>query len=109
MPVLGPVGETSTDLTDRLKEIEDASAGKLPSRISLGLAQSDLQQIDLRKAAAIAARRFDIPPDWLLKPVGLDTNGLQLYRDPITGGAITLSTARLLIAPYEARIVRQMV
>lgn len=94
----------------RLREIEQASGATLPTQLVMGLAQSDTRDEQLTRASRVLARMFDIPPNWLLGFYGdRATEGEgQLYRDPVTSGPLSLETARRIVKPYEAKVMRRL-
>jgi hypothetical protein len=105
---------------DRVGTIENFSHATLPTPITLGLADSNIDDRDLRRAATVLARHLDVPPAWLLRPVRVPgpyvpgvtdfgaPAGLTEYRDPVTGGLLSLETARRVIKPYEPLVMRQI-
>ncbi len=104
----GPADRRSST-EQRLADVESESGGFLPSHMSLALAQSSMDDRQVRRAARLLAREFDLSPSLFFQPAGFDPNtGRVLYRDPVNGGPITLGTARRFLRLHETRIVRQM-
>lgn len=116
MPVLGQDGlgigaQYLGETTERLREVEDASFGTLPSRLSLALAETTLPLDALRRAARIAARYLDISPaEAGFRPYGNTPpeGPLSLWTDPLTGSVVSLATARRILRPYERSVAQRI-
>lgn len=106
----GAVGVTGRgnqdDTPGRILAIERASGSTLPSRLVLGLAQSNTDAEELHRASMLVARMLDISPQYMFTPAG-DTP-MQGYIDPVTGQTISLETARRIIKPFEPKIISSM-
>lgn len=116
MPVLGQGGlgigaQYLGETAERLREVEDASFGTLPSRLSLALAETTLPLDALRRAARIAARYLDISPaEAGFRPYGNTPpeGPLSLWTDPLTGSVVSLATARRILRPYERSVAQRI-
>jgi len=105
------------DVPRRISDVERASRGTLPSRMTLALAQTQWNAQDLTRAAKLLSRRFDLDPSFLFEPyrasvvssrTGVASLHTGLYTDPVTGGPITLETARRFYPIDETRMVRRV-
>lgn len=101
----------SEEIPDRIREVEDASAGTLPAHLSLALAQTPLPVQALRRAARVAARYLDLSPaDVGFRPYGNTPpeGPLSLWMDPVSGGVVSLETARRILRPYERSVAERI-
>ncbi|HEV8420525.1 MAG TPA: hypothetical protein VGR13_04145, partial [Actinomycetota bacterium] len=90
---------------DRLGVVEDASGGSLPTSMSLALAETGLDEGDVRKASILIARELDLDHNWVLPTYYVRRIGEAFTTDPISGNVISLETARRLAKPYNAEVL----
>jgi hypothetical protein len=102
---LGIGGGQAPSTPERIALVEQASGATLPSRLVLGLAQANTDQQELRRASKLVARILDVSPQYLFQP---SPTTMGSYIDPVTGGTISLETARRMIKPYEPKIIRSV-
>lgn len=91
----------------RLGHVEDASLATLPTQVSLAMSQAGLSDDELRRAAISLAQQFDITPETIFAPVGIDPSVFG-YKDPLTGHVLSLETARRLLQIHEPDVLAQM-
>ncbi len=120
MPILTPQGlgtsapsliEDEDETTKRIRRIEEVSQGTLPSRMTLSLAQSGLGEAQLTRAARLLARYFDVPwstIDLRAWPGTPPSAPVSVLQDPVTGGPISLETARRILRPYEVSVAERI-
>lgn len=77
-------------------DIHKESGGQLPTSVSMAISNSGMPNDDLRRAARIAARYYDVSPQVIWGKTKM--NDIQ---DPITGGPMRLSTWRRLTDGLE--------
>lgn len=104
-----------TDVADRLAQIESQTQGTLPGIVSLGLSQTTFDIRQVRRASALLARYFDLPPQWFFQVGerrGITRPGepvpVGAFTDPVTGIALSLATARRLIRAHEQPAISRM-
>src|SRR3990167_8759259 len=88
LPNVGPLQEISTDTPEvRIGKVEKATGAILPTRMTLGLADTTAQGETLERVSRLIARKVDIPPTYLF-----GRTKYADYSDPIWGGEVRLDT-----------------
>lgn len=103
-------------LARRVKLLERATAGTLPAKMVLALAEDpSSSMVQLSRAAVALARRFDLSPSFLLRHDREVEEALKARRapaawfvDPVSGGPISWATAKRIARPWEPARIAQM-
>ncbi|HSE44863.1 MAG TPA: hypothetical protein VLA89_06000, partial [Gemmatimonadales bacterium] len=88
----------------RLDEIEKITGSKLPTDLSLAMAEGIVDKFELNRAARLFARELNTPFSNLFQPVTVGNKSIWI--NPETNKPLTLSAARRLYKPYETRFYR---
>jgi hypothetical protein len=99
-----PEPAPSTDLGyGQLAQVERASYGTLPTRVSFALSGVKDQQKILARSAKLIARSFDVNHNYIF-----GANQLKDYLDPIYDGPIRMSTVRRLTGDFQIPALESM-
>lgn len=90
----------------RLDEIERVTGGRLPTDMSLAMAESLIDKYDMHKAARLFARELQTPMANLFQPVKVGNR--SVFINPQTNKPLSLEAARRLYKPYETRFYRSI-
>jgi hypothetical protein len=89
---------------ERVRQVEKATGGLLPTRMTLALSESTASGENLERVSRLIARRVDIDP---LYAFGIEN--LSEYRDPVHGGPLRLASfTRMLPNDWESGVVQSL-